>query len=242
MWGRAMRVLIVQHDEGVHAGRFRGLFAANGLGTTAIIAPEVTEWPAQDSFDALWVMGGAMQVWETQAYPWLTSEIAFIADAVNAGKPYFGICFGHQLLAAACGGQVGAARSRELGLLPITGGDAVLGAGAEDGREVFQWHSAEVSVVPPGFRAGWSSPLCAHQTLQGPRGVFSVQFHPEVDLTTLQDWYAIPGVTDDLAAMGGPDCPDRLIADFTTRAGQQDALAAELFDNWLRAARTTIAG
>ena len=232
-----MRVLIIQHDKGGHAGRFRRLLRENGLSVSTIIAPDVTEWPAPDSFDALWVMGGVMQVWETEAHPWLLPEIAFVADSVKAGKPYFGICFGHQLLAVASGGQVGAAPAREFGLLPISGGDGVLGAGPDGRRAVFQWHSAEVSAVPPGFRAGWRSPLCAYQTMQGPKGVHSVQFHPEVDVETLRDWYAMPGVTDDLVAMGGADLPDRLLADFTVQAGRQDAMAAELFGNWLRAAR-----
>ncbi|UXX84281.1 type 1 glutamine amidotransferase [Roseovarius pelagicus] len=233
-----MRILIIQHDTSGHAGRFQHLFTAHGIRVTAIIAPKTTEWPALDSFDALWVMGGAMQLWETEAHPWLTSEIAFIKQCVlAAGKPYFGVCFGHQLLAVACGGQVGAAQTREFGLLSIKGGDAVLGGDGTDHREVFQWHSAEVSAMPPGFHSGWRSPDCAYQTMQGPNGVHSVQFHSEVDVATLQDWYAMPGVIDDLVAIGGASLPDRLLADFKERTGQQEAMAEELFGNWLRGAK-----
>ncbi|WP_147438848.1 type 1 glutamine amidotransferase [Roseovarius spongiae] len=231
-----MRVLIIQHDHGGHAGRFRAHFDAAQIETRAIIAPEVTDWPDPDSFDALWVMGGVPQVWETEAHPWLVPEITLIRRAVlEAGKPYFGICFGHQLLAAACGGAVGRAEVAEVGMTRITGGDRVLGgAGA---RTVFQWHSAQVTRLPPGFETGWASRDCPIQTMAGPRGVRSVQFHPEVDTETLKDWYDMPGVVDDLAGIGGAELPGRIMAEFERREETLAALGAELFDGWLMEAR-----
>ena len=81
--------------------------------------PEATRLPALDTFDALWVLGGVMQVWETDKYPWFVDELDLIRRAVEAGKPYFGICFGHQLLAAALGGEVGPAEVAEFGVIPV---------------------------------------------------------------------------------------------------------------------------
>ena len=38
--------------------------------------------PSCENFDALWVMGGHMNVWEEKKYPWLISEKAFIKNWV----------------------------------------------------------------------------------------------------------------------------------------------------------------
>ena len=47
-------------------------------------------------------MGGPMDVWEEEKYPWLRTEKEFIRMAVaEKGLPYFGVCLGHQLLADA---------------------------------------------------------------------------------------------------------------------------------------------
>ena len=39
--------------------------------------------PALDSFDCLVVMGGLMNIYEHDAYPWLIQERAFIAEAIE---------------------------------------------------------------------------------------------------------------------------------------------------------------
>ena len=38
--------------------------------------------PKYENFDALWVMGGHMNVWEEKKYPWLISEKALIKNWV----------------------------------------------------------------------------------------------------------------------------------------------------------------
>ena len=52
-------------------------------------------------------MGGAQDVWQEAEHPWLRSEKQAIRKAVlEYQMPYLGICLGHQLLAAALGGEV----------------------------------------------------------------------------------------------------------------------------------------
>lgn len=58
--------------------------------------------PALDGFDLMVVMGGPMDVWQKDTLPWLTEEKRAIRTWVTElGKPYLGICLGHQL-AAGC--------------------------------------------------------------------------------------------------------------------------------------------
>lgn len=237
-----MRLLIVQHDGYAHAGRFRAMLARDRVATRAVIAPRIGTggWPGCDDFDALWVLGGAMQVWETDRHPWLGPEIGFIRRAVaDWGKPYFGVCFGHQLLAAALGGAVGPAAGTELGVRPVTGGDPApaLLAGLPARFAAFQWHSAEVTRAPGGLRVDGSSPACGNQVMTGPGAVAAVQFHPEIDTETLRDWLAAPGCRADLEALQGQGAEARLFDALDRAEADLDRLARRLYDNWMGLAR-----
>ena len=72
-------------------------------------------------YDGLWVMGGSMNVWEEDKYPWLIDEK--IAIRVKLFKdlkmPFLGICLGHQLVAEALGGKAERTDNHEVGLFEI---------------------------------------------------------------------------------------------------------------------------
>ena len=49
--------------------------------------------PELNVFDGLWVMGGSMNVWEEDQYPWLIEEKKTIRHAVQGlNMPFLGIC------------------------------------------------------------------------------------------------------------------------------------------------------
>ncbi len=60
--------------------------------------------PPLGAFDALIITGSPAGVYEGQ--DWIAPAEDFLRRAIAAGKPTVGICFGHQLLAQAFGGQV----------------------------------------------------------------------------------------------------------------------------------------
>jgi GMP synthase-like glutamine amidotransferase len=72
-----------------------------------------------DGFEWLIVMGGPMNVYQYEAYPWLWSEKQVIREAITAGKRVLGICLGAQLIADVLGGEVYPNNEREIGWFPV---------------------------------------------------------------------------------------------------------------------------
>ena len=57
------------------------------------------------AFTGLIVLGGPMNVDQTEKYPFLDAEIGWIRQALADQTPVLGICLGSQLLAKAAGGR-----------------------------------------------------------------------------------------------------------------------------------------
>jgi GMP synthase (glutamine-hydrolysing) len=99
------------------------------------------------------------------------------------GAPVLGICYGMQLMMARLGGQVEPAGEREYGPAVVEVGDqaSVLFRGLPARQGVWASHGDRVLSAPPGFEisaANESAPFAAVEDRA--RGLFGVQFHPEV--------------------------------------------------------------
>ena len=149
-------------------------------------------FPTLDGVDALWVMGGPMNVSEEHAFPWLIDEKALIRQAVGERQlPYMGICLGAQLLANALGGTVAPMVMPEVGVLPITltpaGKIHPITAGLPETRQVLQWHGQAVQQLPANATLLASSVLCPIQAYAVSDRAFGLQFHTEVTAATVTD-------------------------------------------------------
>ncbi len=101
-----MRILVFQHIECEHPGMFRNYFAELGVEWAVVELDQGQPIPNLNPYDALWVMGGPMDVWDVEEHPWLIQEKEAIRLWVKELKrPYLGLCLGHQLLADALGGR-----------------------------------------------------------------------------------------------------------------------------------------
>ncbi len=122
---------------------------------------------------------------------------ALPAYVLQAGVPVLGICYGMQLLAQALGGKVEASAQREYGRaeLTVTQTDSPLFQQAiSDQRSaigdprsaisVWMSHGDKVTLVPPGFAVTAASADCAIAAMADEsRGIYALQFHPEVNHT-----------------------------------------------------------
>ncbi len=104
------------------------------------------------------------------------------------GLPVLGICYGMQLLAHYLDGRVAPAREREYGPaeLTIAAPSSPLFAGLPPAMRVWMSHGDRIEAVPSGFSplaTTDNSPLAAMGNRE--RGLYGVQFHPEVTHTPL---------------------------------------------------------
>jgi GMP synthase-like glutamine amidotransferase len=203
------RALVFQHMESEGPGLLGELMTARGFQWQAVHLHRGDEVPALEDFDLMVVLGGVQDVWQEDLYPWLITEKAMIRRWVaDLGKPYIGICLGHQLLADALGGEVGPAEQMEIGLCRIAvrpGAEASIPF-ARLPAETFwmQWHGAEVKRLPKGARALAFSEACAVQAMQVGDKAFGLQFHPEVTAESIECWATLPGFEPSVARVYGP--------------------------------------
>lgn len=194
-------------------GDFEG-WIAKGLGRP--LAPGEVEvaavhlgdpLPAADRIAGVVITGSVSMVSDRE--PWSERAAAWLADLVAAdAAPALGLCYGHQLLAHALGGEVGAnPNGREMGTVEVhLEADPPLFE-----RGVYLGHTSHLEAVlrpPRGARVLARTALDPHSALRyGPRQ-WGTQFHPEFDAEILRSYVE---ARREVLAGEGRD-PDAMIA------------------------------
>ena len=233
-----MRFLVFQHIDIEHPGIFREFFAADGISWDAVELDAGERIPPFDGYDALWVMGGPMDVWEEEQHPWLVAEQQAIREAVGRGLPYMGVCLGHQLLGAALGGKVAKAAQAEVGVLDVelteAGRHDPLFDGIEPRFKALQWHGAEVAELPPSAAVLASSPLCRVQAMRIGRHAYGMQYHTELTPTTVGEWSHVPAYACALDQTLGPGALPRIDAAARRYMADFNRDSRRLYDNFMK--------
>jgi GMP synthase (glutamine-hydrolysing) len=122
----------------------------------------------------------------TERAPWMLRAEALIRDIADAGTPFFGICFGHQMAGQALGGVVAKnPRGREIGtvevrLRPHAPRDPMF-AGLGERFHANHTHVDSVVELPKGARVLAETDLEPNAAFAIGEAIKCVQFHPEID-------------------------------------------------------------
>jgi GMP synthase-like glutamine amidotransferase len=151
--------------------------------TQTLLYEEDYEFPIVSEIDWLIIMGGPMNVYEDDVYPYLTREKVFIKDCIESGKVVVGLCLGAQLIAAALGGKVSESPNTEIGWHSVTWtqdgvSDPMLNFFPAQ-TTVFQWHGDAFSELPEGAVLLAYGEGCFNQAFRYGDNTYAFQFHLE---------------------------------------------------------------
>jgi GMP synthase-like glutamine amidotransferase len=227
--------LIIQHFPTEDPGRFGEILDRSSLKTELVYtyAGEKVPEEARD-FSGMLIMGGPMNVEETDKYPNLLDEMRLIREFYRTEKPVLGICLGAQLAAASFGAPVYPGKTKEIGWYEIT----LTGEGRKDflfesfpeTGKVFQLHSRTFDLPDTAVLLA-SSPDYPHQAFRLGKCLWGLQFHLEATGKHIRRW--IENSTDDLALCPYID-PQRVIADIPLYEPLVLSLADKLFESFLK--------
>jgi GMP synthase (glutamine-hydrolysing) len=164
-------------------------FERLGVECRVIAVHEGAKLPPVQAVRGVVVTGSPAMV--TDQEPWSEGLAAWLREAAEQLVPVLGVCYGHQLLAHALGGEVGYhPQGREIGtrlirLHPTAMDDLLLGSLPES-ICVHLTHAQSVRRLPPQAVHLASNDYEPHQAFRVGEHVWGVQFHPEFNAEIMQ--------------------------------------------------------
>ncbi|MGF1657175.1 MAG: type 1 glutamine amidotransferase [Verrucomicrobiales bacterium] len=134
----------------------------------------------------LCIMGGPMNIYDDELYPWLPQERAFLENLATTHDPLpvLGICLGAQLLAHALGAKIYRNHTQEIGWMPVEWLNSWEHTFGDAQTQVLHWHG-DTFDLPQGAEQLARSAHCEHQAFQHGK-ILGLQFHLEAGLAECQ--------------------------------------------------------
>jgi GMP synthase (glutamine-hydrolysing) len=193
--------------------------------------------PSLDGYHALVVLGGPMNVDETDAHPHLDTEVELVRDALDREIPILGICLGAQILAKALGADVRKNGEKEIGWYPVTptadGREDPLMSHFDGTEQIFQWHGDTFDIPEEAVHLA-ESPTCRNQAFRYRDNVYGLQFHLEVDEPMILRWLTVPGHVREIESLGGKIDPEVIRKDTPSRINRLMNLSERSFGEFVR--------
>jgi len=228
-----MKFLVLQHINIEHPGIFLDFMKKDKIHIDTIELDEGEKIPKLDPYDAMIVMGGPMDTWQEETYPWLKTEKEEIHKFVSVmKKPFLGLCLGAQLLSEVVGGKVRKMKTPEIGVMDISIRNTTsIFNGMNKNLKVLQWHSYEVCDLPKNTELLASSPLCGVQAFSF-GNAFGLQFHVEQTNETVPQWACVPEYKSALEKTLGSNALEKFRKEVEINLKIFNGSARTIYDNF----------
>ena len=235
-----MEIIVLQHIKVEDPGYIKDLMLSDGIKLTTIELDEGEKIPENLSkFDAMFCMGGPMDTWMEDKYPWLIDEKQKIKNfVIDLKKPYLGFCLGCQLLGEVVGGNVIKSTKPEIGMLDVNfsqdKSNDKLFSTFPDKVKALQWHSYEVVNLENNkdITLLASSPTTKYQIFKYQDHAYGIQFHIEVKDTTVNDWGCVVEYKSALEEQLGQGALEKLDKEAKSNMSQMNNCSKILYSNF----------
>lgn len=223
-----MKILCLKHITFEGPGTFALWAQARGHELEVVAVYQNQPLPSPETFDALLVMGGPMNVYQDAIYPWLAKEKSYIRGAIAAGKHVIGVCLGAQLIAHALGANVSQGANKEIGWFPIQPH-----ANCPDSLpllnelRVLHWHGDTFS-IPSGTQPIAFSDACENQGFLYRDRVLALQCHLEMTPQSLS--LLIAACSNELVDAPYIQSADTMLAEPEATYERMQAVLFEMLD------------
>jgi len=239
---RSLRALALEHLRPNPIGVYGDVLDGRGVGVDRIMVDEGEAIPDWRGYDFLVVMGAGADVWAEDEHPWIPPEKETVREAVLAGVPYFGVCFGAQILASAFGAHTYRGMEAELGINQVfltaaARRDPVF-RGFPPDLDVCEWHSNHFA-LPAGAVRLARSPRYENQAIRIGRVAYGIQCHLETSREDLEAWLELfPDTVGLFEARHGVGSVPAFLDDYGAFVPRLRETARQLFGRWLENALT----
>ena len=208
------RILVLQHVAHEILGTLNPLLKQAGFRMRYVnFGRDPGAEPRLEGYEGLIVLGGPMNVDQTDRHPHLRTEVELVQQALDRDIPVLGICLGAQLIARALGASVGPADQKEIGWYDVSvrepGRDDALLSNFDETERIFQWHG-DTFDIPRGAEHLASSALCPNQAFRYGDKVYGLQFHLEVDPGMIDRWLDLPANRAEMQTATGIADPEEI--------------------------------
>jgi len=196
-----MKTLILMHDREEDAGTIETYLNERQTDIHTVRFYEGDHLPNDAlDFDTVVSMGGPMNVYEEDEYPFLVEETTFLTRCFEERLPVLGICLGAQLMAKAAGAKVTKAPEEETGWYTVSlteeGQHDPFFSGLPQSFTVFQLHGDTFEIPHEGTLLATSS-ACRNQAFRISNSL-ALQFHLEVQAAKLAIWLIRHNLREDV--------------------------------------------
>jgi GMP synthase (glutamine-hydrolysing) len=186
-----MNVLIITHVDIEGPGSIEDCLRQEKIPFRILNLNAGLHFPKLDDLTHIVFLGGPMNVYQEDLYPFLRGEDLFIKEAIQRGKQTLGICLGAQLIAKALGAKVSRAPFKEIGWYEVSlteeGARDPIFSTLPNTFPVFQWHG-DTFEIPKGGKLLATSTGIPNQVFRYGENVYGLQFHLEVTREMIREW------------------------------------------------------